>query len=314
MTTSENDTQRHKPLRAVAVLPSLVTLLNAVCGFTAIHFAARGMNDPHALWFHKPPLTFFAAAGYMIFFAMIADALDGFLARKSGSASDFGEQLDSLADIISFGIAPAFLMIRVVESSLQDVVESGGPAFTDTPGKLLWLVAVAYLCCAALRLARFNVETAPEESAHKSFSGLPTPAAAGVIASLVLLTADLLPELQEDIPRTWVVAATKVIVYALPVVTLGLSLLMVSRVPYRHVVNHYIRGRKPLEHVVRVLLLLFVLILNPQLTMAIAFVSFASWGAIAWLWRKRAGSSSLGREDQPIARAAPCQDSGPADA
>ena len=113
---------RRRRLRRVAVLPSVLTLLNACSGFAAIHFAARGMNDPEAVWLRS--LSFFATAAYMIFFAMIADALDGFVARKSGSTSNFGEQLDSLADMVSFGVAPAFLMLAVVETSLASILAS----------------------------------------------------------------------------------------------------------------------------------------------------------------------------------------------
>ena len=85
--------RRPKQLRRVAVLPSLVTLLNAVCGFAAIHFTARGMNEPERLWLEKPELTFFAAAAWMIFLAMIWDGLDGFVARMARSSSSFGGQL-----------------------------------------------------------------------------------------------------------------------------------------------------------------------------------------------------------------------------
>ena len=110
MSRKSREKRAQRRLRQIAVLPSLVTLLNAICGFAAIHFAARGMNEPNRLWLHKPELTFFAAAAWMIFLAMIADALDGRLARMSRSTSSFGGQLDSLSDMVSFGLAPAFLM------------------------------------------------------------------------------------------------------------------------------------------------------------------------------------------------------------
>ena len=267
----------------VAVVPSLVTLLNAVCGFAAIHFAAAGMNDPEKLWMPKLPLTYFAAAGYMIFLAMIADALDGQLARRTGSTSKFGEQLDSMADVISFGVAPAFLMVRVVEASLPGVIREVSPAFESMLWKLLWLIGAAYVCCAALRLARFNVETQPEVAAHMGFKGLPSPAAAGVVASLVLVATDLLQELKQDMPRTWVEGVTKAIVYALPVVTLAAALLMVSRVPYPHALNRYIRGRRSFAHVVRTVLLVLVLVWKPQLTCAVVFVGFAISPGLRWV-------------------------------
>jgi CDP-diacylglycerol---serine O-phosphatidyltransferase len=269
-------------LRNIAVLPSLITLMNGLCGFAAIHFAARGMNEPEKLWFDKPELTFFAAAAWMIFFAMVADAVDGFVARRSGSTSNFGGQLDSLADVISFGVAPAFLMLRVVESGLQ---ASASPLFGNIAGRLLWLTAALYVCCAILRLARFNVENAPEESAHLKFSGLPTPAAAGVIAAWVLLYSDLMPELREQLPGlSWF---APVIIYLLPFLTAGVALLMVSRVPYLHVVNQFIRGRRPFEYLVILIFLILLLIWRLQLTLAIGSVAYAMSGAIQWLRQRK---------------------------
>ncbi|MHC4739962.1 MAG: CDP-alcohol phosphatidyltransferase family protein, partial [Planctomycetota bacterium] len=94
---------RKQRLKSITVLPSLITILNGVAGFAAIAFAAKASKDA------------FAMAGYMVLLAMIADVLDGRLARISKSTSSFGGQLDSLCDIISFGVAPAFLMLKVLE-------------------------------------------------------------------------------------------------------------------------------------------------------------------------------------------------------
>ena len=270
----------------VPVLASLVTLINAICGFASIHFVARGINTPDELLLHKPQLTFFAAAGYLLFLAMIADALDGQVARLSRTTSNFGEQLDSLADMISFGVAPAILMLGVVESSLREVVGVANPAFATTTGKLLWLLAAAYVCCAALRLARFNVETQADISYHVNFRGLPSPAAAGVVAALVVLCVDWLPELHREMPRAGVIVGIKVILYLLPFVTLGVALLMVSRIPYSHLVNRYVRGRRPFGHVVRLVLVLLVLYWNPQLAVTIGFTTYAASGFLIWGWRK----------------------------
>ena len=286
MSRKSRETRAQRRLRRIAVLPSLVTLLNAICGFAAIHFAARGMNEPNRLWLLKPELTFFAASAWMIFLAMIADALDGRLARMSRSTSSFGGQLDSLSDMVSFGVAPAFLMLRVVENALSESIGPVSPAFGSIPGRLLWLMAAAYICCAALRLARFNVENQPEESAHMGFSGLPSPAAAGVVLSIVLLYSDLVPELQQG-PASFIATyGSKIIIYCLPFVTVGVALLMVSRVPYPHVVNHFIRGRRPFRHVVLVALVALFLIWKPQLTMAIGFCTFGASGPIRWLWQR----------------------------
>ena len=282
---SRQKSRRDRRLRRIAVLPSLVTLMNAVCGFASIHFAARGMSEPDGLWLHKPELTFFAASAYMIFLAMIADALDGRLARMSRSTSSFGGQLDSLSDMVSFGVAPAFLMLRVVESSRE--VGPAAPMFVNTLGKLLWFVAVAYICCTALRLARFNVENQPEESAHMGFRGLPSPAAGGVVMSLVLLYSDLLPELSGGPANQIAQISEKVILVSLPLLTATAALLMVSQVPYPHVVNRYIRGRRPFWNVVKLVILVICLCVKPQLTMAVCFVGFAFSSPVKWLWQNR---------------------------
>jgi CDP-diacylglycerol--serine O-phosphatidyltransferase len=277
--------RKRRHLRDITVLPVLITLLNAMCGFAAIHFAARGMDKPNLLWLEKPELTFFAAAAWMIFFAMIADGFDGFVARRSGNESEFGGHLDSLSDAISFGVAPAFLMLRVVENHLRTVDRGidASPFFGDLPGRLLWLVAALYVCCAVMRLARFNVENSPEEKSHINFSGLPSPAAAGVIAALVLLHSDLGHELRGI---AVVSNSIRVVIYLLPFVTVGVALLMVSRISYVHVVNRYVRGRKSFGYVVMLLLLLLALIWKLQLTLTIGGLIYAFSGPARRLWRK----------------------------
>ena len=284
MSSRRRKSPSSRRIRSIAVLPTLFTLLNAICGFAAIHFTARGMNKPDSLWLERPELGFFAAAAWMIFLAMIFDGVDGFLARKTGGASSFGGNLDSLADIVSFGVAPAFLMLQVVESNLPDTFSPASPVFSSIPGKLLWLVAALYVCCAALRLARFNIENRPEEAFHIGFSGLPSPAAAGIIASLILLYDDLGREFQMDAP-TVISVGSRIIFILLPIITVGVALLMVSRIPYPHLVNKYIMGRRPFSHMVRVLVLALLLFWQPQLTLAIGFMTYATGSALHRLWQ-----------------------------
>jgi len=295
MNNSEKNINRpSRRLRTIAVIPSLFTLLNGVFGFAAIHFTARGISEPPdklELLLHNPQLTFFAAAAWMIVLAMFIDAIDGFVARMSGSASDFGGQLDSLSDVISFGVAPAFLMLRVVEQYFQ---ESATPFFGSFWGRLLWLVAAMYICCSILRLARFNVENTPDESSHKQFSGLPTPAAAGVLAALVLLYSDI-PELK---------TSSHIIVYLLPFVTFFIALLMVSNIPYAHVINQFLKGRKPFEYLVLIVLVSIPLFWKLQLTLALISTVYALSGTVIWLWRKR-------REMRKTAKAKPSHSRNP---
>lgn len=269
-------------IRSVAVLPSLMTLANGVFGFASIHFAARGMNDPDGFWMVNPPLKFFAASAWMIFFAMVADVLDGFLARRSGTASNFGGQLDSLCDVISFGVAPAFLMLRMVESHFIHAIGGpANPAFGSFLGKLLWMAAAIYLCCAILRLARFNVENSTDETSHLTFSGLPSPAAAGVVASMVLLLKDL------DVEKATIEQLSDILILGLPFITVAVGLLMVSRFPYKHVVNQHLHGKRPFRHVVYVVLVLLALCLQFQLTAALVSLIFALSGVVRWFLKRK---------------------------
>ncbi|MHC4174321.1 MAG: CDP-diacylglycerol--serine O-phosphatidyltransferase [Planctomycetota bacterium] len=245
---------RKQRLKYITILPSLITILNGVCGFAAIIFASKDT---------------FALAGYMILLAMIADMLDGRLARSVKSTSSFGGQLDSLCDIISFGVAPAFLMLVVLEYGL----ESAGLPNGSFLQRFLWLTAAVYISCAAIRLARFNVENEEDESAHMSFVGLPTPAAAGVIVSLVILHQETLPSLN-------------VIIYALPFIALGVAILMVSRLRYPHILNQYLRGKKPFAHLIRVLLLLAFVIVSIQAALVLIFCAFAASSFVKWFYYK----------------------------
>ena len=126
----------------------------------------------------------------MVLLAMVFDMLDGRLARMSHATSSFGGQLDSLCDMVSFGIAPAFLMLQIVsERKLEPIIPFSGSLLH----RFIWLAALAYISCTAIRLARFNVENEESEVAHMSFVGLPSPAAAGVVVSLIIFQQEEMP-------------------------------------------------------------------------------------------------------------------------
>jgi CDP-diacylglycerol--serine O-phosphatidyltransferase len=252
---------RKQRLKYITILPSLVTILNGVCGFIAIIFTSQGAGLGLGEFSH------FAMAGYMILLAMIADMLDGRLARMSKSTSSFGGQLDSLCDIISFGVAPAFLMLKVLEYKL----ESAGFAGEDIVQRFVWVAAAAYISCAAIRLARFNVENEEDESAHMSFTGLPTPAAAGVVVSIVIFHQEALPNVDA-------------VIYLLPALAIGISALMVSRIRYPHILNQYIRGKKPFAYFIRVLLLLGLIMWSRQAALVIIFCGFAASSFLKWFY------------------------------
>ena len=155
-------------------LPNLMTAGNLFCGFLALTKIVEA--DPDSPNFIHAIYT----ALFLILLACIFDLLDGRVARMGGVESPFGREFDSLADLISFGVAPAFLVQRVV---LRD-------AFSDYPQlhQVSWFIASIYLLCGAFRLARFNCLAAmPGSGANKDFLGFPIPSAAGLVASLTLL-------------------------------------------------------------------------------------------------------------------------------
>ncbi len=239
-------------MKKIAILPTLLTLGNAVCGFAALAFASK--IDP------ADPATdvFFAYSAWLILGAMVFDGLDGYAARLSKTASEFGGQLDSLCDAISFGVAPAFLLLRLGREWEQSLIQ-----------QTIAVIAVLYMACAILRLARFNVENSPDASAHKRFKGLPSPAAAGCVVSLCLLRGGLSAEwtfLDPERVQFWVTAWA-------PLGTLLVALLMVSRVPYPHLTKQLLRGRQRFSHVIRVLLLLALIVLSRELAVFLLF-----WG------------------------------------
>ena len=219
--------------RVVAVLPTLLTLANAACGFAAVTVAAKvqtvGLGEvPLDAMDAAAGRHLFVAAG-LIFLAMVFDAFDGSAARLLGQSSELGAQLDSLCDALSFGVAPAFLMLQLADHTFAGQADLAWA----WPGRILWGCAVLFVLCTILRLARFNVET-DEEDDHAFFRGLPSPAAAAVVASVPLVTGALNEIVAGERGRFdwsdevagWCLIAIKL---GLPVVTLAAAGLMVSR-------------------------------------------------------------------------------------
>ena len=203
------DAENHDARLKIYFLPNLLTAGNLFCGFVALTKIVEA--DPNAAGFtHTIRIALF-----YILLACICDLLDGRVARLGGYESPFGREFDSLADIVSFGVAPAFLVHRIV---LADV-------FVRYP-KLGWFIASIYLICGAFRLARFNCLAARENAGDgREFLGFPIPAAAGFVASLTLL---LLWAEDHDYTKF----REGRIRFALPVMLVFLSTMMVSTVKY----------------------------------------------------------------------------------
>lgn len=168
-------TRRFK--RGIYILPSLFTVGSLVCGYIAIlaTLKATGMDSEQGRFA-------FDTAAKAIGWAVLFDGFDGRIARLTNSSSDFGREFDSLADVITFGVAPAFLAFAWGVRPVQEIFGTNLVQHLRDAG---WLVTFAFLICGAARLARFNVDTGKPSSDRKHFVGLPIPAAAGVIAALV---------------------------------------------------------------------------------------------------------------------------------
>jgi CDP-diacylglycerol---serine O-phosphatidyltransferase len=206
-------------------LPNLMTAGNLFCGFLALtRIVEANLDGP------TPEYTSIRHALIFILLACIFDLLDGRLARMGGEESPFGREFDSLADVVSFGVAPAFLVHRVV---MKDV-------FTGHT-EIGWFIASVYVICGALRLARFNcLAIMNTKSSSSDFLGFPIPAAAGMVASLTLFI--LWWDEKEMSRGNWR--------YALPALMLFLSVMMVSEVRYPSFKKLDFRQTKPFTKLV----------------------------------------------------------------
>ena len=255
--------RRRVARRTVSLLPALFTLGNLLCGFGAIFLASRPPETQ--MLFDWSPLT---VASVFVFVGMVFDGLDGRIARLTRNTSDLGEQLDSMADMVCFGVAPAFILVQLVDV--------GAPFLSQTQdhyyGRLGLIVAGIYVSCAGLRLARFNVELNQaddvddqDDEPHDWFRGLPTPGAAGTLASLALLHQHFLVA---EWGRQWIVLGASVLMLSVAAVV---ALAMVSTIRYVHVLNRYVRNQAPFEMIVKIVILALLLAIYPQGALAVGW-------------------------------------------
>ncbi|MEW6324667.1 MAG: CDP-diacylglycerol--serine O-phosphatidyltransferase [Nitrospirota bacterium] len=220
--------------RGIVLLPNLMTTANLFSGFYAV-VSILSAN--------------YLRAVIAILVAILFDSLDGLLARYTKSSSRFGVEYDSLADLISFGVAPGLLIYTWALNGY---------------GRLGWVAAFLFVACGALRLARYNVQSAGMDGRY--FTGLPIPAAAGLIAATVLLDEYILRLGKEVRP------------IVILVMTYLLALLMVSRLRYRK--KLYLPNWRPFELLVGAVLILMIFALFPQMTVFALFSGYALSGVL----------------------------------
>jgi CDP-diacylglycerol--serine O-phosphatidyltransferase len=237
-----NKLEEMRPSRGIYLLPNLFTVTALFAGFYSI---AIGMH------------RHFDNAAIAIFVAMVMDNLDGRVARLTHTQTAFGAQLDSLSDMIAFGVAPALV---VYSWSLYNLGNAG------------WLTSFIFMVAVALRLARFNVQL--HKSDKRYFQGLSSPAGAGIIAGLVWLGHDH----QID--------GEKIALFVAPL-TVIVGLLMVSNIRYRSFKDFDLKGSVPFVALL-VLILIFVLIsFSPPEVLFLAFVLYGLSGPLSYLWHIR---------------------------
>lgn len=213
--------------RGIYLLPTLFTIGNMFCGYACIVQSANGNLE---------------LAAMLVVLAAVLDALDGRIARLTGTQSDFGLEFDSLADIVSFGIAPALLAYQ----------------WALRPGRLGWSLAFLYVVCAAMRLSRFNLAKTVSDKRH--FVGLPSPMAALVVASVVYA-------FPEPIAHKGWAAAFSTLVF-------GVAVLMVSRVRYRSFREVDLRNRRSYVYVLPMAAVLVAVALQPKVVLLLLCVTY----------------------------------------
>ena len=224
--------------RGVYLLPNILTTFGLFAGFFAIVLATKGQ---------------YADAAVAIFIAMLWDGLDGREARLTNTQSEFGEQYDSMADLVSFGVAPALLMYFYLFENL---------------GKIGWIAAFIYVAAGALRLARFNTQIGVEDKRY--FQGLPSPAAAALVAGMVWAKEMIGPSIYDEQYLT--VSAWIILVSA--------GILMVSNVRYYSFKEINFKGRSSFKLLLLATLILVVISLWPSAILFIFFFAYAISGLI----------------------------------
>ena len=242
----------------ILLLPNLFTAANFALGIRAITLVLRSdqMYDQAAL---------------CIMLAMLCDVMDGMIARLTKSTSAFGKEFDSLADLVSFGVAPAVMVYRQSLAAYDGVEWQGF-------GHLGFLICVVYAGCAALRLARFNAHSDAEQ---RSFVGLPSPAAAGVIISYFMLVETAM------LPASVSLATTR---WILPVVTALMGIMMVSTIRYPAPAKTLLKRAHGFYIFAAAACLIALMIASRGATLFVLFNGYALLGVVRLFRTRRAGA------------------------
>ena len=252
--------ERNRWLKAV---PNSLTLCNSLCGFAAIINTLR-VCDPAQPFSEVSCPSILATSAILILFAMVFDALDGFAARILNAASMHGIQMDSLADMVTFGVAPATLVVIMTRSL---------PGYDGRFFYIVWALAAVYLGGAALRLATYNVHAMVEKKSSDKFSGLPSPGAAAGICTTVIYYNHLGMEIRH-------------LAVILPIYCALLGILMVSKIQYTHFAKWLLSLKRNRKRLLIVGLILAAACWKLELTAFAAVNFYILLGLFAALGRK----------------------------
>lgn len=252
--------------RHLAVLPTVITLGAAGCGFGAIAVAARVHGDLPQGEAH----TLLQIAGWLIFAGWFLDGIDGRVARMTNTTSRFGMELDSLADLVCCGVAPAIVLLKMGPAAERPILHT---AFL--------LAAIVYFLCTLLRLARFNVEADGQSEKPDYFKGLPCPCAACCIAALAISGFDFHAMLTSDRPSLYQPVGVFLLLGAF-----GLSLLMVSNVRYPRVFTRLPRNGNWLTLLGEFTVLILAIVLFPEAVLAVIFWGYVLLSPVTWAARR----------------------------
>ena len=252
--------------RWLKMIPNSLTLCNSLCGFAAILWTLRAYEQG------EDAMTVFSISAFVICFAMVFDALDGFAARIFNAASMHGIQMDSLADMVTFGVAPATL-VAIMTHSLRDwELRTAQEAY-------VYILSSVYLGGAALRLATYNVHAMLEKKSSDTFSGLPSPGAAAAICVTVVFAQNC----SWDLYR---------LAFWLPVYAALLGVLMVTPIPYVHAAKWLLSVRRNRRRALLLAGMLLAVAVFRISALAVLVTLYVFSGPVIGIWQKFRGSGA----------------------
>ncbi len=250
-------------------IPTTLTVCNSLCGFAAILLTLHVYSEETA-----EPQRILELSAWIILFAMVFDALDGFAARIFNATSMHGLQMDSLSDMVTFGVAPA-VIVAVMAHKLREL--------KSMDFYIVWCFCAFYLACAANRLAKYNVHAMLEKKKSDKFSGLPTPGAAAGVCSLVIYYSISTKELKQ-------------IVYVLPIYAAFLGLLMVSDIRYMHVGKWLQTVRRNKKRLASLVIIIAIFIYKPVIASLLAINIYILSGLFTEFFLRKSEKKDIGAD------------------